>query len=161
MLDGKQFKDLSVAQGKLVKLYQAVEIGASGVTVGGTTLADISGLSFTIPGAGTYNFEYLLLVTQSSATGIVGVSANFTSTPTRISQNAILANSTIAATYRSNQANNTAMVDNAARAIAGPLPTLVTGSITVAGSGTLSIRAQRSAGVTTIGAGSAGMLIQV
>lgn len=136
-----------------------VELAAP-VTVAGTTLADIAGLSLALK-VGTYNFSYELLITQATATGIVGLSANFTGTVTRVAQNAWLGNSATGASFQSNQLNSTALVDSAARAIGGPRPSRLAGSITVSTAGTLSLRAQRSAGVTTVLAGSSGMAVQL
>lgn len=134
---------------------------SSTFTVAGTTLADVTGMSVALKAGTTYVFDFGLLITQATATGIVGVSVNYTSTITRIAQGANLSTSATAATNRANVANNTAMVDNAARAVGGPFPTRLFGSITTNGAGTLSLRAQRSAGVTTIIAGSSGQIRQV
>lgn len=160
-LDGKQLRAASVPPSKLVKLYSACELGAA-VNVAGTTLADIGLLQFALTQPGTYSFNFSLLILQTVAVGIVGVGVNYTGTFARLGVNAILATAATAATYRCTQLNNTALTDNAARAVGTAyLPTQVSGSIMVTGAGTLSLRAQRSAGTTTIGAQSSGLLIQL
>lgn len=157
-------KPLSLASGQLVEIssdwVQAVEL-ASTQTVSTTTLADVVGLTFALQAGKTYIFNFCLLITQATATGIVGVGVNYSGTLTRINLSGVLANSATASTFRVATANNTAMVDNAARAIGGPFPCLVTGTLVTIGAGNLTLRAQRSAGTTTMLLGSGGFVTAV
>jgi hypothetical protein len=133
--------------------------GAGPFTVPGTGLSDVTGMDFTIPGGtGTYAFEFQLGITQSSSSGIVGVSVNFTGTVNHLLQHAVLvrASGAITASAGSNTTNNTAIVDSTARSTGGPFQTTLTGVLECSGGGVLTLRAQRSAGTTVIEPGSSG-----
>jgi hypothetical protein len=148
------------ADGSLTTDPAAVEL-ASVFTVVGTTLAAVTGLAFTLKANATYIYAFDLLITQATATGIVGVGVNYSGTLSRIATLGILGNAAATASFQAASANNTALVDSAARAIGGPRPTRVSGSITTTAAGVLTLMAQRSAGVTTILAGSSGMARQI
>lgn len=158
--DGAKLSQLAATDRLFTGQDDLVAELAATATVAGTTLADVAGLSFVLK-VGTYAFSFDLLITQAGSNGIVGVSVNYTGTVTRVAQSAVLASTATSASFRSNQAINTAMVDSANRATGGPFPTRLAGSITVSTPGTLTLRAQRSAGTTTILLGSSGLAIQL
>lgn len=133
---------------------------ASIQTVAGTTLADVAGLSATLKANATYYFEFDVQITQAAAIGIVGLGVNYTGTLTQIAYTANIAATSSTTAYRGTNTNNTALVDAAARAIAASLPARVAGTIVTTGAGVLSLRAQRSAGTTTILVGSGGLIAQ-
>jgi len=160
VISGKQLRVASIPADRLVKPPAAVEL-ASTFTVASTTLADVTGLTFALPGAGTWSFEFELLITQATASSLVGLGINYTGTITRIVYNVWMASTTTVLRYGSGTSNNFAVVDATAHAAGGTLPARVAGSITVSTSGTLALRAQRSAATTTINAGSSGLLVQV
>lgn len=130
-----------------------VEMSASAnVTL--TTLADITGLSVSIPRAGTYRFRAALHSVQSSATSSTfSLSVNFSGTVTRIMYGALLPNSATAVASLATTTNN-GQLTSGARTVTTAFYNLIDGTLVCSTSGTLSVRAARSATNTTIGAGS-------
>ena len=126
-----------------------------------TSLADVPGMSWTLQSSGTYCFNFELLITQAIATSIVGFGVNYTGGVSRFAATGLLANAVAAASFQAVAAVNTALLDNAARAIGGQRPARISGSITVSSPGILSLRTQRSAATTTVLAGSTGCVSQV
>jgi hypothetical protein len=133
--------------------YTSIAELTSNQTPASATLTDITGLTFSLPRAGTYRIDCSLVTSQSTAVAIafgINVSANFTrcaigvSNPTNVT----------AANVGSQVANNTATASGT-RAVTTNLPVTLSGSVTVSGAATLTIRAQRVSGTLTILAGSA------
>lgn len=160
LVDGKQIRAASLPLSKLQKDFLSAVLAAT-FTVAGTTLADVTGQTFTLKANATYRFEFELQLSQAAATGIVGLGINYTGTLVQIAYSANIAAATATTAYRGTSSNNTALTDSAARAIGNSLPARVAGSITTTAAGTLSLRAQRSAGTTTILLGSSGCAYEV
>lgn len=128
--------------------------------IGNTVLENIPGMSWNLTQFNEkYCFEVHLAITQSSAPGVVGVSmaranvSQFIQNVTSIKANGSASGFS---TNGSSTSQGVAIADAASRAIGGPFETIITGSFFVTGAGTLTLQAQRSAGVSTIEAGSWG-----
>jgi hypothetical protein len=160
LVDGKQLKAGTVPMNRLAKDFLSAVLSST-FTVAGTTLADVTGMSWTLKAGTTYRFEFELQLSQATATGIVGLGVNYTGTLVQIAYSANIAAASATVAYRGTSTNNTALTDAAARAIGNSLPARVAGSITTTAAGVLSLRAQRSAGTTTILVGTSGRAYEV
>lgn len=153
-LSGKQVRDSSIPQVKLVKLYDAVELTAD-AAITATSLADVStDLNFSLA-PGTYAFAYDVAVSQSSAANVT-LGINFTGTVTRIAAS-MFSGSGGTPAIAASASNNGAL---SMASIIGTVMARIVGSITVSTSGTLSLRAQHASGTTNVKAGTTGRLIQ-
>lgn len=129
--------------------------GVGPFTIPSTSLSDITGLSWAIPGGGdSYCFEIALALTQSSSSGIVGVSVNIT-TPGTLNNfvqhaNLIRSSGAITASTGTNLSPGTAVVDSSSRSAGGPFLTTINGAFHLSGGGTMTVQAQRSAGTTVV-----------
>ena len=144
----------------VVPKFHAVRDVTATFTVTTTGLADITGLSWSLPRAGTYYFEVTLLMTQATSTSINGVAINLSGTPTRFAQEGILIRTAAAADFRANTTDGTAMVHSVAMAVGGPFAQKISGTVTIPGAQTLTAQAQRATATTTIIAGSGGFVIE-
>lgn len=130
-------------------------------TVAGTTLADITGLSFTLKSLQRYFFHFQVLLSQATAASTNGLGLNYSGLFIQLAASAFMLNTLTGGTYRVQTANNTAMLQAATQAVGVVLPITVEGTITTNAAGTLTLRAQRSAAATTVLLGSGGFLLQV
>lgn len=135
------------------KAHKVLEV-TSNFTGAGTGLTDVTGLSFSLPRAGTYWLDFVLVTSQSiSATLAFGV--NVSASLTRMAVAVFNPTTTTATTHGVQTANNTATA-SATRAVTTNFAVTMTGTVTVSGAATLSARAQRSTGTLTVVAGSGG-----
>lgn len=139
--------------------YQSVVALASNQTPASATLVDITGMTFSLPRAGTYWVDCSLVTSQSTSVAIafgLNLSANFT----RCGVGVYNPTTTTATAQGAQVANNTATASGT-RSVTTNLPVTLTGSVTVSGAATLTVRAQRASGTLTIVAGSAARVVEL
>lgn len=123
--------------------------------VPGATLADVPNVSIPLSASTAYGIGGILSLTQTTATGVVGVALKYTGTVNSFLVKSDLNNSVTAeSTQMTNASGGTALVDSSARNTGGPFATTLEGIISTATSGNLQLMVQRSAGTTTLNQGS-------
>lgn len=125
------------------------------VTAAINTLADITGLTITLPRAGTYRFDFSSVNISSGTAGTFWFAANYTGTVTRIFAGGVSWQTTAsggASIIMSQVANNalSATGSNGGTSAVGTGNATLSGTITVSTTGTFSMRCARAATATTI-----------
>lgn len=135
-----------------------VAMNATNSTVAGTTLGNVAGLSVTLGGVGNYIVEGMLLVTQTVSAGTFGLGLAMSggATPQITLGAEIWSAATTAPAQRSQTAfPPTAMVGGATAAASSTFLVKFKGTVFIGtAAGVLTVQAQRSAGTTTVLAGS-------
>jgi hypothetical protein len=153
--------DANVTNAKLARPFNGLVL-SSDFTIAGTSLADVTGMTIALAASSTYIFNFELALAQTSTQAQITVAVNYSGTVTKINYNAYFSyadtDSIIALTA---QTKNTSLQEGQPRLQGNTLPIRVTGSIITNGSGTLALRAARSAATSVIVAGSCGFVQQV
>jgi hypothetical protein len=126
------------------------------VASGASTLADITGLTFALPRAGTYAFQCAANHVSSGTAGLYYYAMNYTGTVTRIGAGGVAwqTGGTGGASLILVQAANNALVNtttaNGGTSAVGSGTATLAGSITVSTTGTLSLRFARANASTAV-----------
>jgi hypothetical protein len=149
--DGKFARARSVPVAALDKDILRAAFGLSTTQpITSTTLANIPGLSLSLR-IGLYIVDAWLLI-QSSASAVVGIGFGFSNASGNFVEGAMLSQQTSPTlqTTTGTQNIDVARVDASARAIESNSPASLQGVFQVLAAGTLTVRAQSSAGTLTI-----------
>jgi len=125
-----------------------------------TTQTAITGLTITLPRAGTYVFEARIVSSHSSTTATIAHSINFTGTVTRITSLQIVPTNVTAIRVDAITANGTAGTA-VTRAATTAMPVILQGELVCSTSGDLQVRGQTSAATYTAAIGSCFTVRQV
>lgn len=143
--------------GVVVDKHAAVAALAALVNPASTTLANITGLSLSLPRAGTYWIEGMLEVGMATSAQLVAFGMNISANFTRMSVgwvHTLTTGTQIIGQQTASLAVGGAGVASGSHTVFTGATTF-SGSITVSGAATVQLMASRAANVLTIGAGSA------
>lgn len=144
----------AAAAAQIQGVYRASGSVASAFTGAGASLTDITGLTFSAPRAGTYDFEFWLQNTLSAQPSTIGIGINASANFTSIAAIAVLGLTATTFAWGTQTANNTAITGS--KTVTTATDMMIRGQIVLSGPATIACRAQRSANTLTIVAGSGG-----
>jgi hypothetical protein len=131
----------------------------SNYVVPSASLTDVTGFNLAVSSSGTFWLDLVVYVSQATAGSVNGLAINYTGAVTRINLAANFPATLTTANLVRQTANNTAMT--APSMSAGvTIPVRISGTLVVSTVGTLSLRAQSAAGVTTVLQGSGGVVVE-